>query len=254
MPFTHANRLFAAALVAGAILSGPVQAQSTAISQYKLQVDSTLVLGETTQSGLLRVLNNGPADAEVRWFDPQAGAWNTQALEAGESLLSVLGHNVRVSENTLVCLIGKTASSKDKAGYRGTTGFYSLPLVPTPEKDGVETKPTKGSEAKRKPASKEKPDTKDKPGSKEKPDSKEKPGSKEKPDSKEKPGSKEKPDSKDKPGSKEKPDSKEKPGSKEKPDSKEKPGSKEKPDSKDKPGSKEKPDSKDKPEEETKKK
>jgi hypothetical protein len=170
-----AHRLFAAALVTGTLLSAPVQAQSSELSTYKLLVDTTLVLGSTTEDGLMRVLNNGPASAEVRWFDPKAGDWDSQLLEAGESLLSERGHTVRVSQDTLVCLLGQAASSKDKAGYRGTNGFYSLPMADEkPDADSkddaskskppVKTKPEADDDkAKEKPASKSKPPVKTRP-------------------------------------------------------------------------------------------
>ena len=139
MQLTTANSLIAAALVAGTLFSAPVQAQSSAVSQYKLAVDTTLVLGATTEAGQLRILNNGPANAEVRWFDPKAGTWDAQVLEAGESLLSERGQVVRISKDTLVCLLGQ--ASKEKAGLRSTSGFYSMPLVPTPEDDKLDPKP-----------------------------------------------------------------------------------------------------------------
>ena len=52
MQLTTTNRLLSAALVAGALFSAPAQAQSSAVTPYKLLVDSTLVLGETTGDGL----------------------------------------------------------------------------------------------------------------------------------------------------------------------------------------------------------
>jgi len=217
MQLTTTNRLLSAALVAGALFSAPAQAQSSAVTQYKLLVDSTLVLGETTGDGLLRVLNNGPANAEVRWFDPRAGAWDIQMLEAGESLLSERGHAIRVSEGTFVCLLGE-AGGKEKAGYRNTSGFYSMPLASTPDK-GSESKAESKAESKDKAESKSKPaaESKDKAASKSKPaaESKDKPASKSKPaaESKDKPASKSKPeaDSKDR-ESKSKPEVKTKGG------------------------------------------
>lgn len=129
-----AKNIISAALVATTLLSSsPAQAQGAGITEYKLRVDSTLVLGEAASTGKLRVLNNGPASTEVRWFDPKVGAWSSQTLAVGQSLLSQRGRTLTISTGTLVCLVGEAADSKDKAGYRVTKGYFSMPPAPTPE-------------------------------------------------------------------------------------------------------------------------
>ncbi|MDE0892651.1 MAG: hypothetical protein OSB14_10765 [Planctomycetota bacterium] len=180
-----AKNIISAALVATTLLSSsPAQAQGGGITEYKLRVDSTLVLGEAASTGKLRVLNNGPASAEVRWFDPKVGAWSSQTLAVGQSLLSQRGRTLTISTGTLVCLVGEAADTKDKAGYRTTKGYFSMPPVPAPkevkEQAKQKSKPkaqadSKG-DAKKKSAPKEKPKAGQKSASKQKPKQKPAPG------------------------------------------------------------------------------
>ena len=164
-----AKSIISAALVATTLLSSaPAQAQASAITEYKLRVDSTLVLGEAASTGKLRVLNNGPASTEVRWFDPKVGAWSSQILGVGQSLLSQRGRTLTISSGTLVCLVGEAADTKDKAGYRVTKGYFSMPPVPAPKeakkKDKQKSKPKTQTDSKGDDAAKEKPKAEQKPG------------------------------------------------------------------------------------------
>ena len=187
--------LFAvAALAAGTLFTAPAQAQASELARYKLQVGTTMVLGETARDGDLRVLNNGPANVEVRWFNQKVGAWDSQVLEAGESLMGERGQVVRISADSLVCMIGH--ASKEKAGLISTSGFFSIESALSPSKGkGTKTKP----QPKTKPATKTKPQTKSKPATKSKPQPKTKPATKSKPQTKVKPAAKSKPQPKTKP-------------------------------------------------------
>lgn len=158
-----AKSIISAALVATTLLSSaPAQAQASAITEYKLRVDSTLVLGEAASTGKLRVLNNGPASTEVRWFDPKVGAWSSQILGVGQSLLSQRGRTLTISSGTLVCLVGEAADTKDKAGYRVTKGYFSMPPVPAPKevKEQAKQKSKPKTKAKTKAKVKTKADSK----------------------------------------------------------------------------------------------
>jgi hypothetical protein len=182
MKLTTKN-IISAALVATTLLSSaPAQAQASAISEYKLRVDSTLVLGEATATGKLRVLNNGPASTEVRWFDPKVGAWSSQTLAVGQSILSQRGKALTVSTGTLVCLVGQKANTKDKAGYIFTKGYFSMPMAPVQdekEQAKQKTKPKTGSKGDAKDAGEAKEKTKagSKGGVEDKGEAKEKPKS-----------------------------------------------------------------------------
>ena len=159
-----AKSIISAALVATTLLSSaPAQAQASAITEYKLRVDSTLVLGEAASTGKLRVLNNGPASTEVRWFDPKVGAWSSQILGVGQSLLSQRGRTLTISSGTLVCLVGEAADTKDKAGYRVTKGYFSMPPVPAPKevKEQAKQKSKPKTKAKVKTEADSKGDAKD---------------------------------------------------------------------------------------------
>jgi len=158
-----AKNIISAALVATTLLSSsPAQAQGGGITEYKLRVDSTLVLGEAASTGKLRVLNNGPASTEVRWFDPKVGAWSSQILGVGQSLLSQRGRTLTISSGTLVCLVGEAADTKDKAGYRVTKGYFSMPPVPAPKevKEQAKQKSKPKTKAKTKAKVKTKADSK----------------------------------------------------------------------------------------------
>ena len=164
-----AKNIISAALVATTLLSSsPAQAQGGGITEYKLRVDSTLVLGEAASTGKLRVLNNGPASTEVRWFDPKVGAWSSETLAVGQSLLSQRGRTLTISTGTLVCLIGEAADTKDKAGYRATKGYFSMPAVPAQKEvkkqDKQKSKPKTQTDSKGDGAAKEKPKAEQKPG------------------------------------------------------------------------------------------
>jgi hypothetical protein len=163
-----AKSIISAALVATTLLSSsPAQAQGAGITEYKLRVDSTLVLGEAASTGKLRVLNNGPASTEVRWFDPKVGAWSSQTLAVGQSLLSQRGRTLTISTGTLVCLVGEAADTKDKAGYRTTKGYFSMPPVPAPKEvkkqDKQKSKPKTQTDSKDDDTAKEKPKVEQKP-------------------------------------------------------------------------------------------
>jgi|GEM_PF-5960160 len=218
MKLSNSPLLAAAALAAGTLFTAPAQAQSAELARFKVEVGATVVLGETARDGDLRVLNNGPATLEVRWFDAQRRAWDSQLLEAGQSLMGERGRAVRVSEDSLVCMIGH--ASKEKAGLISTSGLFSMESALSPSKGkGTKTKP----QPKTKPATKTKPQTKTKPATKSKPQTKSKPATKSKPQTKSKPATKSKPQAKAKPATKSKPQTKVKPAAKSKPQPKTKP-------------------------------
>ena len=178
-----AKSIVSAALIATTLLSpAQAQAQASGITEFKLRVDSTLVLGTAASTGKLRVLNSGPATTEVRWFDPKVGAWSSQDLGVGQSLLSQRGKTLTISSGTLVCLVGKAADTKDKGGYRMTKGYLSMPATPeqkeTKKQDKQKTKPKtgKGGAAKEKPKAQQKPAPKQKPKAGQKPKAEQKPG------------------------------------------------------------------------------
>jgi len=176
-----AKNIISAALIATTLLSSAqAQTEASGVTEYKLRVDSTLVLGTAASTGKLRVLNSGPATAEVRWFDPKVGAWSSQSLGVGQSLLSQRGKTLTISTGTLVCLIGKAADTKDKAGYRITKGYLSMPAAPeqkeAKKQDKQKTAPKTGKGSGGDEAAKEKPKAKQKPAPKQKPKAKQKPG------------------------------------------------------------------------------
>ena len=212
MKLSNSPLLAVAALAAGTLFTAPAQAQSAELARFKVEVGATVVLGETARDGDLRVLNNGPATLEIRWFDARSRAWDSQLLEAGQSLVGERGRVVRVSEDSLVCMIGH--ASKEKAGLISTSGFFSMESA---------LSPSKGKGTKTKPQSKTKPQPKTKPATKTKPQTKTKPATKSKPQTKSKPATKSKPQTKTKPATKSKPQTKVKPAAKSKPQPKTKP-------------------------------